>query len=180
MQNANKGLEKYKMTLSELRSLRLANKELCKHKDEYEHQILLNEQRITTLEKIISKYGKQLYFSTANAERCLKGSPTYTEITKVAIRGEKLTEVQLQTIQSLLIEYFPGFDDFMATYMPIMKEVEYYTCILLRLHFKAVDIANMLGVSKSQISQVSTEVVRKLFNVKGSSKELSARLSRFF
>ena len=128
----------------------------------------------------ISKYGKQLFFTTANAERCLYESITYKRIEGIAVRGQKLTEEDWKDISILITEYFPGFDDFLITYKPQLKLNEYPICILLRLHFKATDIAGMLSLSKSQVSQLCSDIMYKLFEKKGSSKELSAKLARIF
>ena len=77
-------------------------------------------------------------------------------------------------------EYLPSFDDFLATNLHRLKLNELHILILLRLHFKAVDVAGMIGISKSQISQNSTEIMKKIYNAKGSSKELSARIGEIF
>jgi hypothetical protein len=50
--------------------------------------------------------------------------------------------------------------------------------LLLRLHFKAGEIANMLGVSPPYISKICTTVFAVLFNKKGSSRELAKELAK--
>ena len=180
IRRAKKGLDKYKSTLSELRSVRSDNIALNKHKSDFEQQIVKNNKRIAELEKVVKKYGKQLYFSTANAERCLKESPTYDKLSKNAVRGKLLSDDDWKNTCLLVAEYLPGFDDFMATKASHLKPSELQICFLLRLHFKAVDVAGMLGLSKSQISQHCTDIMHELYDAKGSSKELSSRLSKIF
>ena len=175
-----KGLDNYRKALKELKSVRSEKDFLKHHESEYEQLISNKEKRIAELEKFISKYGKQLYFTTANAERCLYESITYKRIEGFAVRGQKLTEEDWKDISILITEYFPGFDDFLMTYKPQLKSNEYPICILLRLHFKATDIAGMLNLSKSQVSQLCSDILYKLFRKKGSSKELSARLVKIF
>lgn len=173
-------LKKYKHTLENLRQVRLEKEALIKHEEEYHLIIEGKDKRIAQDEKIIKKYGKLLYFSTANAERCLKESPSYIALQKKAIRGEFLSEKEWGDIYMMIREYFPGFDDFMETKRPHLKDIEFKTCLLLRLHFKAIDIAGCLSTSKSKISQVCTEIIRKMYQGKGSSKELSAKLTKIF
>jgi hypothetical protein len=91
-----------------------------------------------------------------------------------------LTEEDWKRISILIKEYLPSFDDFLATNLHRLKLNELHILILLRLHFKAVDVAGMIGISKSQISQNSTEIMKKIYNAKGSSKELSARIGEIF
>ena len=95
----------------------------------------------------------------------------------MAIKGQYLEEDDWTQLRILINEYLPGFDDFLATNMHLLKTNE---LMLLRLHFKAVDITGMMGLSKSQVSQHCTEIMRKIFNRKGSSKELTAKLNKLF
>ncbi len=174
------GLAKYRSALRELKSMRSEKESLKRHESEYIQLISAKERKIAELEKYVSKYGKQLYFKTANAERCLHESDTYKKIAGIAVRGQELTEADWMDISMLITEYFPGFDDFMATYKPQLKTNEYPICLLLRLHFKAVEISGMMNLSKSQVSQLCSDIMHKLFEKKGSSKDLSARLVKIF
>jgi hypothetical protein len=175
-----KGLKKYLSILQELKQMRYETKSLKLHETEYRKLILEKEERIAGLEKYASKYGKQLYFTTANAERCLHESVTYKRIAVIAARGQRLTDTDWKDISMIIAEYLPGFEDFMEVNRPQLKANEYPLCILLRMHFKAVEIAGMLNLSKSQVSQLCSDIMRKVFDKKGSSKELSANLSKIF
>ena len=175
-----KGLKKYLSILQELKQMRYETKSLKLHETEYRKLILEKEERIAELEKYASKYGKQLYFTTANAERCLHESVTYKRIAAIAARGQRLTDTDWKDISMIIAEYLPGFEDFMEVNRPQLKANEYPLCILLRMHFKAVEIAGMLNLSKSQVSQLCSDIMRKVFDKKGSSKELSANLSKIF
>jgi len=118
-----------------------------------------------------------LYFTKANAERCLQESVTYKRISSIAVRGRNLTEADWEDVRLLVSEYLPGFDDFMVTNKSQLKANEYPVCLLLRLHFKAVDIADMLDISKSQVSLLCADIMQRLFEKKGGSKELSSLLA---
>ena len=174
------GLYQYEQTLKELRQIRAEKQELSQHKSDYEQLIAQKEETIYMLERRMTKYGKQIYFNTANAERCLKESPTYKHIEKLAIKGQNLSDEEWDKINILVREYLPEFDDFMATHSHLLKSTEYRICLLLRLHLKAIDIAHILNISKSQVSQMCSDIMRKIFSKKGSSKELSLKLSHIF
>ena len=170
----------YMQSLEDLKQLRAEKAALCQHKEEYSQIIEEKDKKIDYLEQRVKKYGKQVYFTTANAERCLRESPTYMDFEKKAIHGQYLVEEDWKKINILVREYLPSFDDFLATNMHRLKGNEYQIMILLRLHFKPVDIAGMIGVSKSQISQNCTDIMKKIFDSKGSSKDLSAKIGKIY
>ena len=173
-------LRLYMLSLDELKLLRTEKAALSQHQEEYRQIILEKEKRIDYLEQRVKKYGKQVYFTSANAERCLKESPTYNDLGKKAVQGRSLVEEDWNNIRILIQEYLPSFDDFLATNQHRLKLNETHILKLLRLHFKPVDIAGMTGMSKSQISQICSEIMKKIFNAKGSSKELSSRIEKIF
>lgn len=173
-------LKQYIQSLEELKELRMEKEALCQHQEEYSQIILEKNEKIKDMEKKVGQYGRLTYFKTANAERCLQNSPSYKKCQEMAIRGQHLTEEDWTKLRILINEYLPGFDDFMATHLHELKTHECRIVMLLRLHFKAIDITGMIGISKSQVSQSCTEIMRKLFNRKGSSKELSGELCEIF
>ena len=135
-----------------------------------------NEKRIKKLEKKLGKYGKLVYFGAERLENNLQKSSSYKVIKDIAIKGQTLSQGDWETIENLVKEYIPGFYDFMVSNFRI-DSVEYKICLLLRLHFKAGEIANMLGVTPAYISKTSTEILGGTFVKKGSSKELYKELS---
>ena len=174
------GIVKYKSCVNELRKIREEKNALSKHEEEYEQLIKQKDKEILKLELRMKKYGKQIYFNTAVAERSLKSSSTYKLLEGKAVKGQLLNDEDKHFLEILIKEYLPGFDDFIGTFSPRLKPKEQLICMLFRLHFKAVDISGMLGLSKSQVSQVSREILRKVFETDGSSKELYARLSKVY
>ncbi|HAE24247.1 MAG TPA: hypothetical protein DCG33_02805 [Prevotellaceae bacterium] len=174
------GLFLYMQSLEELKQLKAEKAALCQHQEEFSQIILEKDKRIDYLEQRVSRYGKQVYFKTANAERCLRESPLYKVLEQKAIQGHSLDEDDWKKTDILIGEYLPSFDDFLATNLHRLKESERQIMILLRLHFKPVDIAGMTGLSKSQISQNCTEIMKKIFEIKGCSKELIAKLNKIF
>ena len=107
----------------------------------------------------------------------LKQSPNYQQIEESAYKGQRLSESDWDTVCNLASEYYPGFYDYLLSHMEV-NSTEYQICLLLRLHFKAGEIANMLGVSPPYISKISTEILGNLYGKKGSSKDLSKELCK--
>ena len=128
----------------------------------------------------MQKYSKLIYFDTADVERHLKNSTTYQELEKKAIRGETATDEDWRKIRMLVIEYLPGFNDFLTTHAHRLTENKYNICILLRLHFKSVDISKILGIKPPSVSDACSSIMKNIFQKEGSAKELTARLGEIF
>lgn len=95
----------------------------------------------------------------------------------MAYKGQKLSENDWDTICNLMGEYLPSSYDFIVSHFNINYS-DYRVCILLRLHFKVGEIANMLGVSSPYISKVSKDILEKTFGIRGSSKDLYKELCK--
>lgn len=170
-------IENLRNTATELNNIRGENSVLKRDAAANQQKISENEQRIAQLEKKLGKYGKLVYFSSDKAEANMKLSPNYQRIKDIAYKGVQLSEDDWDTIHNLIYEYLPGFYDFSISRLKI-NSTEHHICILLRLHFKAGEIANMLSVTPPFISKASTNILMNLYDKKGSSKELYKELTR--
>jgi hypothetical protein len=142
------------------------------------HQsIMETEERIKQLERKLGKYGKIVYFGAEKIENDLQLSPNYQKIKDLAYKGGELQQHDWDIIYQLINEYLPGYHDFLTSNLKV-NTADYQVCLLLRLHFKAGEIANMLGVSPPYISKICTTVFAVLFNKKGSSRELAKELAK--
>ena len=168
-------IEELQATASELDRIKNENFELKRDASANQQQITENEKRIKQLEKKLGRYGKLVYFGVDKAEYDLKKSPDYLLIQEKAYKGHKLSSEDWDTISNLVNEYLPGFYDFILSQLKI-DSTEYWICLLLRLHFKAGEIAYMLGVTAPYISKTSTEVLLNMYAKRGSSKELYKEL----
>lgn len=172
-------IKKLEESVAELRQINKENAELKQNMSSNRQLILENEKRIKQLELKLGRYGKLVYFGMAKAENNLLLSPNYLNIQKKAQRGERLQENDWEIVRQLTNEYFPNFYDFM-TYSLKHDSTEQQICLLLRLHFKAGEIANLLGVTPPYISKICSEAMEELFKRKGSSKELAKELVKLF
>jgi hypothetical protein len=172
-----KVIESLEQTASELHQIKAENYLLKQNAVANQHQIIENEKRIKKLEKKLGKYGKLVFFGSEKMDNNLKLSPNYQQIEEFAYKGQKLSDSDWDNIYNLASEYYPGFYDFLLSHLKI-DTIEYHICLLLRLHFKTGEIANMLGVTPPYISKTSTEIMVNLYGKKGSSKELSKELCK--
>ena len=172
-----KVIESLHETAVKLDDLKRENYKLNRDASASKQQISENEERIKQLEKKLGRYSKLIYFGIETTESNLKSSPNYLKIKEMAYKGQKLSNDDWDIICNLICEYLPASYDFIISQFNINSS-DYRICILLRLHFKVGEIANMLGVSSPYISKVSTDILEKTFGKKGSSKELYKELCK--
>ena len=172
-------IESYEKLAKELNNIKIEDNLLKQDAIVNKQKINENEKRIKQLEKKLGKYGKLVYFGAERLENNLQKSSSYNVIKDTAQKGQTLSQGDWETIDSLVKEYTPAFYDFMVSNFRI-NSVEYKICLLLRLHFKAGEIANMLGVTPAYISKISTEILAGTFAKKGSSKELYKELAKLY
>ena len=172
-----KVIESLDKTASELHQIKAENHLLRQDAITNKQQINENEKRIKQLEKKLGKYGKLVFFGSEKMDNNLKLSPNYQQIEELAHKGHKLSESDWDNVCNLTAEYYPRFYDYLLVHLQL-DSIEYRICLLLRLHFKTGEIANMLGFTPPYISKTSTEILGNLFGKKGSSKELSKELGK--
>ena len=172
-----KVIESLKNAEIELNEISIENLALKQDADANRQLITENEKRIKQLEKKLGKYGKLIFLGAERMENDLKKSPNYQSLQVFAYKGQKLSESHWDIVNNLINEYYPGFYDFIVSNMAIDSR-EYKICLLLRLHFKASEIANMLAVTPPYISKTCTEILESLYGKQGSSKELSRELCK--
>ena len=170
-------IENLQSTSSELTSVREELTELQQSSSADQQSILEKEKRIKQLERKLGKYGKLLYFGTAKAENDLQLSPSFQKIKEMACKGQFFHEEDWTIVNQLIQEYFPGYTDFLTSRLK-NGSIEYQVCQLLRLHFKAGEIAGVLGVTPPYISKICTTVLANIFEKRGSSKELAKELDK--
>jgi hypothetical protein len=170
-------IESLKNAEIELNEISIENLALKQDADANRQLITENEKRIKQLEKKLGKYGKLIFFGAERMENDLKKSANYQLLQVFAYKGQKLSESHWDIVNNLINEYYPGFYDFIVSNMAIDSR-EYKICLLLRLHFKASEIANMLAVTPPYISKTCTEILESLYGKQGSSKELSRELCK--
>ncbi|MCR5512932.1 MAG: hypothetical protein K6F43_05150 [Prevotella sp.] len=169
--------DSYTRIVLELNAIRVENNELKQNTLANEQQITQNEKKIKILEKKLGKYGKLVFFGAEKMDNDLKLSPNYQQIQEYAYKGRKLSEDDWERIRILACEYYPEFYDFLLSNLKV-NSTEYHISLLLRLHFKTGEIANMLGVTPPYISRICKEILEKLYAKRGSSKDLYQELCK--
>ena len=172
-----KVVDNLNLSSSELTLVREELEELQQNALVNQQSIIDKENRIQQLERKLGKYGKLVFFGSEKAENDLLLSSRYRIIKSIAYKGLALEPNDWDNIYQLMKEYFPYCFDFLSSKLKI-DTTEYQVCILLRLHFKAGEVANMLEVTPPYISKISTTALLHLFGKKGSSRDLSKELCK--
>jgi hypothetical protein len=170
-------IEVLKETSSELHTVRFALANMQRSNTVKQQDIIEKEKRIKQLEKKLGRYGKIVYFGAKTLENNLMLSPNFQRIQQIAYKGQVLSTDDWNVIRQLFTEYLPACYDVILSKL-IVDTIEYQICLLLRLHFKAGEVANMLDVTPAYISKISSEIIKLLFDKKGSSRELSKELCK--
>ena len=118
-----------------------------------------HEERPQSVKKAIENVVEQ-YFS----------SEEYLSLQRSIARGDHLRQEDWDSIEQQMKQVFPGFGTKLLSLHP-MSELEYQTCLLIKLRIAPSDIANVLNRDSSTISTVRSRLYQKVFHQKGGSKE---------
>lgn len=97
-------------------------------------------------------------------------SDDYAALQRRMASGRTMGEEEWQQVEERLKTLYPGFTTQLRSLHP-MSELEYQTCLLIKLRIAPKDIANVLSRDVSTISTVRSRLYKKVFGRKGSTKE---------
>ena len=84
--------------------------------------------------------------------------------------GQRLKDEEWNGIEEQVKKVYPGFCSQLRTLYP-MSELEYHTCLLIKLRIAPTDIAAVLSRDVSTISTVRSRLYKKVFGRKGGARE---------
>ena len=122
------------------------------------------------------------YFCNSHslADKKLKGTDIYMRFERLSTIGQIPTEEEWDLLQRQISTYYPGFHDFMQEHVFLLSDKERKICLLLRIGFKPTNIANMIGVTSSYITELRTKMLQKLFGLSGNSKSFDKMLREIY
>ena len=103
-------------------------------------------------------------------ESAFFASDDYLALQHRMTTGQRLKEEDCKAIETLLKTVYPGFCSQLRNLYP-MSELEYQTCLLIKLRIAPTDIAAVLARDVSTISTVRSRLYKKVFSQKGGAKE---------
>ena len=92
-------------------------------------------------------------------------------------RGEKLSEEEWNDLRRMVLEVMPGFNHFLINKRHSLNDIQFETCLLLRLHVPQSSISEMLGVSAPYIQKMCKKSLKTLFGEEGTGTDLYKRLA---
>lgn len=106
----------------------------------------------------------------ASVENDFFASDDYAALQRRMSTGQLLKDADWQQVEQLLRTVYPGFTTQLRSLYP-MSELEFQTCLLIKLRIAPKDIAAVLSRDVSTISTVRSRLYKKVFGRKGSTKE---------
>lgn len=97
-------------------------------------------------------------------------SDDYAALQQRMADGQRLREQDWADVEQRLKTVYPGFTSQLRGLYP-MSELEYQTCLLIKLRIAPKDIAAVLARDVSTISTVRSRLYKKVFGRKGGTKE---------
>jgi hypothetical protein len=96
-------------------------------------------------------------------------SDDYLTLQQRIATGQRLKDDEWNDIETLLAKVYPSFTSQLRNLYP-MSELEYRTCLLVKLRIAPGDIAAVLSRDISTISTVRSRLYKKVFNRNGGAK----------
>lgn len=97
-------------------------------------------------------------------------SDAYATLQKRVASGLLMKEQDWQQVEQLLKTVYPGFTSQLQSLYQ-MSELEFHTCMLIKLRIAPKDISAVLARDVSTISTVRSRLFQKVFGRKGGAKE---------
>lgn len=105
-----------------------------------------------------------------NEEKRFYASDEYVALQRRITDGQRLQEEDWSTVEQHLKKIYPGFTAQLRGLHPL-SELEYQTCLLIKLRIAPKDIAAVLTRDLSTISTVRSRLYKKVFGQKGGARD---------
>jgi len=170
---------KYEADLSSLAEIHSEVIQLRAHEQTLNKLLMEKESKAVKLKEDIEAYKAKVGLQSESSEIRLQKSVIYGNLCKLATKGVVLDDNQWQQVYVMAIDILPNFYKFISEKSFKLTENEFKTCILIRLHFNPKTVANMVGLSPSSITKIRINLMKKMFDKGGKSKELDELLMQF-
>ena len=141
------------------------------------HQLGKKEETICELQHSMAYHQMEMKAAKIKNNE-LEKSLTYQELHKKAAMGIVLSEEEWEDIQKMVIELLPEFNNFIMQKKYALTNTQHKVCLLMRLSINQASIGHMLDVSAPYITKMSHIIMKKMFNIDGTGKDLEAELSK--
>lgn len=144
------------------------------------NQIIADKEReVARLNADVESYKEKIKTQKVNVEAAFEESDIYQHLKKKAAKAEVISDEEWQDIYAMTIKLLPNFYKLISSNKHKLNDKEFKTCILIRLLFIPKEIAYMVGLSQPSITKIRNNMMKKLFDEEGKSKELDERLKDY-
>lgn len=137
------------------------------------------EKEVARLNGDVESYKEKIKTQKVSVEAAFEESDIYQNLKKKAAKAEMITDEEWQDIYAMTIKILPNFYKLISSNKHKLNDNEFKTCILIRLLFIPKEIAYMVGLSQPSITKIRNNMMKKLFDEEGKSKELDERLKDY-
>jgi len=130
-------------------------------------QMLLQLQQI---QEVHENRPQPIRHVVAEFEKNYFASDEYAAFQKRMGNGHVMNDDEWQQVEQYLKTIYPGFSIQLRSLYP-MSELEYHTCLLVKLRISTKDIASVLARDVSTISTMRKRLYKKVFGENGGAKE---------
>lgn len=144
---------------------------------EEERDTLVKEKR-EAIERLQSMETLRRHIDEATVEERLANSDIARRFRQVA--GNPLSQPsaeEWQVLRSMINSEVPGFYSTLNN-GHVLRPDEYDLCILLRLHFKPLEISNLTGISQKSVSAIRRRLLQKVLGHDGKPQEFDDFIMR--
>lgn len=128
------------------------------------------EHKLRQLHKESQQRPAQIVASLRAAKEDFEKSDYYIELHRRITRGDRLDEEDWREMEQQVKKAYPDFVRHLLTLIPL-SEVEFRTCLLIRLSVPPSSMAGVLHRDLSSISTIRSRLYNKVFGKKGSSHD---------
>lgn len=128
------------------------------------------EQKVSQLDAELRLRPAHVIETLRASKEDFEKSEYYIQLHRRITRGERLSDEDWREMEQQVKQAYPDFIRHLLTLIPL-SEVEFRTCMLIRLSVSPTAIANVLHRDLSSISTIRSRLYSKVFGKKGSSHD---------
>lgn len=127
-----------------------------------EERDALAEEKREAIERLQSMEAMQRHADEATVEERLSAAQAARRFRQIALNPTvRPTAGEWQALRSMINSEIPGFYSTLNN-GHVLRPDEYDVCILLRLHFKPLEISNLTGISQKNVSAMRRRMLQKV------------------
>lgn len=147
---------------------------LAENKEKLNETIKERQDAIRKLEKEIDSYRTD---SNLTEERLMNSDLTgYFQ--KLAKNAMVPSPTDWHKMREMIDDILPSFKTTFYNEKHVLRSEEYHVCILVRLHFKPLEISILTGLSQANVTVMRKRMLKKVFDKEGKPKDFDIFVSQ--